>query len=75
MQTRTLISEFIQSKNENDDFIGTVKEVQVELEAKLGLTASKTLVSSVMREDLGMKYCKILQGAVHTNSVRNLILR
>ena len=28
-----------------------------------------------MREELGMKYCKVLQGAVHTNSVRNLILR
>ena len=39
-QTRILIEEFIASKNEKDDFIGTVKEVQEELEAKLGLTAS-----------------------------------
>ena len=28
-----------------------------------------------MRNDLGMKFCKIVQGAVHTNSERNLILR
>ena len=34
-----------------------------------------TMVRSVMREDLGMKYRKIKTVSLHSNSEKNLVLR
>ena len=42
---------------------------------KSGASLNEKLVRNVLREELGMRYLKIKDVAVHSNSEKNLVLR
>ena len=49
--------------------------VKKTLQEEHGFEAKEREVESVMRQDLGMRYKKIVPVSVHANSIRNLVLR
>ena len=55
--------------------VDSVAMVKDELAETKQVTAKAELVRSVMTEELGMRYRKILKGSLHTNSDKNLLLR
>ena len=61
--------------NEYNVFIDSAKAVKKALEDGLIAAADEIQIRRIMREELSMKYRKIIKVSVHGNSDKNLVLR
>ena len=61
--------------NKYNVVIDSVASVKQALSYGMDIEAKLSLIRSVMKEDLGMKYKKILSISNQGNSPRNLVLR
>ena len=59
----------------NFDFLGSADQVRWYLKHLLSLKASRYEVYRVFKEDLGLRYRRVVHVAPQANSVRNLVLR
>ena len=60
---------------EEDKIIDSAQSVCRRIESEVGIDVSFDFVRSVMTEEMGMSYRKIVKASYHSNSPQNLILR
>ena len=61
--------------NDADVFIKSADLVKEELDGLLEKPPKTKEIHNVMKEDLGMRYRKVVGISVHANSEKNLVLR
>ena len=69
------IKDAVTELNSHDIVIDSVAAVKKHLKVGYDLEAKETVIRSVMREDLAMRYRKILSVSWTGNSSKNLVLR
>jgi hypothetical protein len=72
---REVIRQKVIEMNQLNVFVDSAEHVRRALQEDLGLEATVQEIRTVMREDLGMKYRKVVPTSIHGNSVKNLVLR
>mgnify|MGYP006167868317 CR=1 FL=1 len=70
-----MIVQKIKDLNQNHFFVDSAKSVKAALMKDIGLEATESEIQKVMREDLGMRFRKVLPISIHGNSDKNLVLR
>ena len=61
--------------NHQDTFIDSAATVQKVLLEEHQMESKQRLIRSVMRQDLDMRYRKVLPVSIHANSQKNLVCR
>ena len=61
--------------NQYNVFIDSARSVKKALEDGLGATAKEHEIRRIMRDDLNMRYRKVIPISIHGNSEKNLVLR
>lgn len=69
------IADVVIEMDQYNVFIDSSKAVRYALNESTGIDAKEHEIKMVMREDLGMRYRKIVPISVHGNSEKNLVLR
>ena len=69
------IAEAVEKMNEQNMFIDSVQHVQQVLKQEYGIDAKAKDVGHVMRDDLQMRYRKVVGVSIHSNSAKNIVLR
>ena len=69
------IKEAVVEMNQYNVIINSAKAVRKALMENYDLDATEREVRQVMREDLGMRYRKLVPVSIHGNSEKNLVLR
>jgi hypothetical protein len=72
---RQVIQEKVTEMNQLNVFVDSAAFVQKELLKDKELLATEQEITKVMREDLGMRYKKLVPISIHGNSAKNLVLR
>ena len=70
-----IISSFVSDMNEQDQFIDSVKSVKKKLEQEKGTIFKEREILNVMKNDLNMKFRKVVHVTMQANSTKNLVLR
>ena len=74
-ERRQLIGSKLKELNQSNAFLDSAKRVKETLKKDYELEVTELEVTRVMREDLGMKFRKVVPISIHGNSVKNLVLR
>lgn len=61
--------------NKDDIFIDSVQSVRETLAFDHDIEAKTALIRCVMKEEMGMRYRKILPLSIHANTAKNLVCR
>ena len=61
--------------NQQDDFLDSAGSVRKELMEKMGLDVTEQDIKRAMRQELSMKFKKVVPISIHGNSAKNLVLR
>ena len=72
---RHLITKSVQISIDFGRIVDSAKAVAESISTDDRKPVSETMVRSVLRDDLGMKYRKIKTVSLHSNSEKNLVLR
>jgi hypothetical protein len=72
---RQLIMESVQISIDFGRIVDSAKSVAESINANDRKPVTNTIVRSVMREELGMRFRKIKTVSLHSNSEKNLVLR
>ena len=75
MAHRGKIASGIQKMNDDNKIIDSVAMLSKTLQEKYGIEAKEKEIKSVLRDDLNMRYKKIREVSIYSNSERNLVLR
>lgn len=75
MAQQKVISDTICEMNQYNVFIDSARSVKKALEDGLGATAKEHEIRRIMRDDLNMRYRKVIPISIHGNSEKNLVLR
>ena len=74
-ERRRQIGQTVLEMNQLNVFVDSARSVKKVLLEGLDMEASERQIRTIMREDLGMRYRKILPVSIHGNSEKNLVLR
>ena len=72
---RSNIGQSVRNIINRDGSVYSIADVRWSCQFDYAIKASSREVNAVMKEDFGLKYCRIKKAAPHLNSARNLILR
>ena len=72
---RENIRESIKAFKETCDYVDTVKEIREHIKKKHQLETKPSVVKSILRNDLRMRYKRIVPLSWQGNSTKNIILR
>ena len=61
--------------NDDNKIIDSVAMLSKTLQEEYGIEAKEKEIKSVLRDDLNMRYKKIREVSIYSNSERNLVLR
>ena len=61
--------------NDDNVIIDSVAMLKDKLQEENGIEAKENEIRSVMKDNLDMRYKKILAASIHANSAKNLVLR
>ena len=75
MAHRGKIASGIQKMNDDNKIIDSVAMLSKTLQEEYGIEAKEKEIKSVLRDDLNMRYKKIREVSIYSNSNRNLVLR
>ena len=75
MAHRGKIASGIQKMNDDNKIIDSVAMLSKTLQEEYGIEAKEKEIKSVLRDDLNMRYKKIREVSIYSNSERNLVLR
>ena len=75
MAHRGKIASGIQKMNDDNKIIDSVAMLSKTLQEEYGIEAKEKEIKSVLRDDLNMRYKKIWEVSIYSNSDRNLVLR
>lgn len=70
-----VIAETIVEMNQLNVFVDSAREVRKALMDTTGADVKEPEIRSIMKEDLGMRYRKLVPVSIHGNSQKNLVLR
>ena len=73
--TREVIKRKVETLNKSHHLIDSARRVVDLINEPTQVRVTQRLVSSVMREELGMRFRKIKTVSLHSNSEKNLVLR
>ena len=74
-ERRRQIGQTVLEMNQLNVFVDSARSVKKVLLEGLDMEASERQIRTIMGEDLGMRYRKILPVSIHGNSEKNLVLR
>ena len=74
-QKELAIERVVEQELRQTDFVATAEEVQRQGKKQTEFNVSLATVYKVLKKDLQMSYRKINLVALHSNSIRNLVLR
>ena len=75
MAHRGKIASGIQKMNDDNKIIDSVAMLSKTLQEEYGIEAKDKEIKSVLRDDLNIRYKKIREVSIYSNSDRNLVLR
>ena len=72
---KSIIELKLRELNQGNAFLDSAQSVKATLKKDLGLEASEFEIKKIMREELGMRFRKVIPISIHGNSAKNLVLR